>query len=91
MSKGVWPCVYIWFYIGVYVVSDVVSIRVPRELKEKMRRYRVDWSKEIREFIEERIRVLEFLEILDDIERKAERRRTRVDSVELIREAREEH
>ena len=83
-------CIHLFFYIGVYVVSDFVSIRVPRELKEKMRRYRVDWSKEIREFIEERIRVLEFLEVLDDIERKAERRRTRVDSGELIREVREE-
>ncbi len=70
-------------------MSDIVSVRVPRELKEKMRRYRIDWSEEIRKFLEERVRVLEFLETLDDIENKARKRRTRVDSVKLIREARE--
>ena len=71
-------------------MSDVVSIRVPKELKEKMRKYRIDWSREIREFIEERIRALELLELLESIEEKAKKRRTRVDSAELIREAREE-
>ncbi len=71
-------------------MSDVVSIRVPKELKEKMRKYRIDWSREIREFIEERIRTLELLELLESIEEKAKKRRTRVDSAELIREAREE-
>ena len=72
-------------------MSDVVSIRVPKELKEKMRKYRIDWSREIREFIEERIRTLELLELLESIEEKAKKRRTRVDSAKLIREAREEH
>ncbi len=73
------------------MVSDVVSVRVPKELKEKMKKYRVDWSKEVRRFLEERVRILEFLEILDNIEKKAKNRRTRVDSVKLIREMREEH
>ena len=72
-------------------MSDVISVRVPKELKEKLRKYRIDWSKEIRRFLEERVRILEFLEMLDDIERKAEKRRTRVDSITLIREMREEH
>jgi hypothetical protein len=73
------------------VLPDVVSVRVPRELKEKMKRYPVDWSSEIRRFIEERIRALELLEVLEDVERRAEERRTRVDSTRLVREAREEH
>ena len=71
-------------------MSDVISVRIPRELKEKMRKYSVDWSKEIREFLEERIRALEFIEMLDSIEERARKRRTRVDSARLIREAREE-
>ena len=71
-------------------MSDVISVRIPRELKEKMRKYSVDWSKEIREFLEERIRALEFIEMLDGIEERARKRRTRVDSARLIREAREE-
>ena len=72
-------------------MSSVISIRVPRKLKEKMREYPIDWSKEIRGFIEERIKVLELKEIIEDIERKAEKRRTRTDSTKLIRETREEH
>ncbi|MET1159546.1 MAG: hypothetical protein ABWW65_01160 [Thermoprotei archaeon] len=72
-------------------MSEVVSVRVPRELKEKMKKYRIDWSSEIRRFIEERIKSLELLEILDEIEERAGRRRTRVDSTKLIRETREEH
>jgi cytochrome b involved in lipid metabolism len=71
-------------------LSDVISVRVPKDLKEKMKRYRIDWSKEIRKFIEERIRVLELLEVLDDIEKRAKRRKTKVNSVKLIRETREE-
>ena len=73
-----------------YKLSDVISIRVPRELKEKMRKYRVDWSKEVRGFLEERVRVLELLEVLDDVGKKVGKRRIRVDSVKLIRETREE-
>ncbi|MCE4608552.1 MAG: hypothetical protein F7B61_06320 [Caldisphaeraceae archaeon] len=71
-------------------MSDVVSIRVPKELKEKMKKYGVDWSREVRMFLEDRIRVLEFLEMLDNIEKKAVKRRMRIDSAELIRRAREE-
>ena len=39
----------------------VVSIRIPRELKEKMDRFRdrVNWAEEIRRFIEEKVRELE--------------------------------
>jgi len=70
--------------------SDIISIRIPRELKEKMRRYRVNWSDEIRRFIENRIRALELVEVLDEIESRVEKPRVRVDSVVLIRESREE-
>ena len=70
-------------------MSDVISVRVPKELKDKMKKYSIDWSKEIRRFLEERVRVLEFLEMLDNIEKKVKKRRIRVDSIRLIREMRE--
>ena len=35
--------------------STVVSIRVPPELKREMRKYNINWSNEIREFIKKRI------------------------------------
>ena len=69
-------------------MSDVISVRVSRELKEKMKKYRVNWSSEIRRFIEARIKTLEFLDLLDSIEEKARRRRTMIDSTLLIREER---
>ena len=56
-----------------------------------MKKYRVNWSSEIRRFIEDRIKTLEFLDLLDSIEDKARRRRTMIDSTLLIREDRENH
>ncbi len=72
------------------MASEVISIRVPRELREKMRRYNVDWAEEIRRFLERRVRSLEALEVLQEIEEAARGRRVRVDSTLLIRETREE-
>ncbi len=72
-------------------MSDVVSVRVPKELKERMKKYRVNLGEEVRRFLEERVRVFEFLEMLDNIERRAKKRRIRIDSAELIREMREKH
>lgn len=72
-------------------MSEVVSVRVPKELKEKMKKYNIDWSREIKGFIEEKVRTLELLEIIDEIEVRAEKRRTKIDSARLIRESRYEH
>lgn len=49
-------------------MSDVISIKVPKELKEKMKRYkrRINWSKVIREFLMESIRLLEAKERLEE-------------------------
>jgi len=42
-------------------MSDAVSFRVPREVKEKMKRYskQVKWSEELRNYVIERIRSIE--------------------------------
>jgi uncharacterized protein with von Willebrand factor type A (vWA) domain len=70
--------------------SDVISIRIPRELREKMKRFNIDWSAEIRRFIEERVKLLELAEFVRELEVKARGRRVKVDSTLLIREARYE-
>jgi len=50
-------------------LSEVLSIRIRKELREKMRRYSsVDWRKEIEEFIERRIREMEFEETIREVE-----------------------
>jgi len=52
------------------VFLSVISIRVPRSLKERMDRVkdRVKWSDEIRRFIEERLNEIEKEEVLRRVE-----------------------
>jgi len=71
------------------VSSTVITIRIPRELKEKMKKININWSEEIRRFIEEKIRSYELLETFEKIRRRAKKRKVRVDSTVLIREDRD--
>ena len=73
----------------VNTVSSTFTVRVPEELKEKMRRYPVEWGEEVRRFIETRIRQLELAETIRNVGRRAERRKVTVDSTGLIRGDRE--
>ncbi|RLG79819.1 MAG: hypothetical protein DRO40_12150 [Thermoprotei archaeon] len=46
-----------------------LSIRIRKDLKEKMKKYKnIDWRKEIEQFIEEKIREFELGEILNAID-----------------------
>lgn len=47
----------------------VISVRIPDELKAKMRELDINWSEEIRKFIEERVRRAEKQKKLDEIHR----------------------
>ena len=69
-------------------LSSTFTIRISKELKEQMRKFSVEWSDEIRRFIEDRIRQLELAEAIRSIWVRAEGRRVRADSVDLIREDR---
>jgi hypothetical protein len=42
-------------------MSEVVSFKVPKQIKEKMRRYadRVNWAEELRKFVMNRVEELE--------------------------------
>jgi len=62
----------IYVYVIVYGgrTTEVVSIRVPKELKEGMRRLRgVNWSELIRRFIEEAVARYEAEEVIRKVER----------------------
>jgi len=54
----------------VYDVSEVLSIRVPRELKRRLEALRdmVDWRSEIVKFLEERVEYYEKLKAIREIE-----------------------
>ncbi|MCS7128004.1 MAG: CopG family transcriptional regulator [Sulfolobales archaeon] len=51
-------------------MSVVVSFRISRELKKKMDSLKtsVNWSEEIRKFIEEKVREYERLRVIEDVE-----------------------
>ena len=69
--------------------SSVITVRVPKKLKEKMKRFRVNWSEEIRNYLEKRVREYEFLEVLNEVRERARRRKVVTDSVAIIRRDRE--
>ena len=51
-------------------MSVTVSFRVPRELKRKMDELRglINWSEEVRKFIERRVREYEQLKAIEELE-----------------------
>ena len=46
----------------------VISVSVPDELKEKMKKYDINWSEEIRRFIELKVREIDRKKLLDEID-----------------------
>jgi len=46
----------------------VISVRIPDELKAKMKEYNINWSEEIRAFIERKIKNEEKAKLLDEID-----------------------
>jgi hypothetical protein len=70
-------------------MSETFSVRIPKELKEKIEQNPDDWSQEVRNFLTERVKQKELIKALDEIEKRAEKRKTKFDSVTLIREDRE--
>lgn len=54
--------------VTVKFMSTTITIRIPRDLKEKTKQNPAKWSEEVRNFIEERIKQLELLKTLREIE-----------------------
>jgi len=55
-------------------LSVTVSFRIPKELKRKMDELRgiVNWSEEVRKFLESRVREYEQLKAIEELERLIE-------------------
>ncbi|RLE78669.1 MAG: hypothetical protein DRJ52_10040 [Thermoprotei archaeon] len=71
-------------------MSEIINIRVPREIRLKMKKVPINWSSEIRRFIEKKIREYELLKLLNRIESRAKDRVVKCDSTDFIREDRGE-
>lgn len=68
---------------------EVVSIRVPKDLKEEMSRLDLDWAGYIRQVIEERVKAEKMrraCKVMDELREKT--KGVKFDSVKVIREAR---
>jgi len=65
---------HLYYFFADFLMSEVVSFKVSKEIKEKMRKYRaaVNWSEELRKFIEEKLRELEAREVLEEVLRELE-------------------
>lgn len=72
-------------------MSSTFTVRIPQELKEKMKELPTEWSEEVRNFIEERVKHLELTKTIKEIEMRAKKRQLTVDSTTLIREDRERY
>ena len=70
-------------------MSTTFTIRISKELKEKMKKLNAEWSEEVRRFIKQRVKHLELIKTIEEIRLRAEKRRVKTDSTRLIREDRE--
>ena len=69
--------------------SDLIVIRVLKQLKKRMKNARINWCEEIRAFIERRLRSYELYNMLKTIKEGSRKRKVFTDSSKLIREDRE--
>ncbi len=72
-------------------MSAVFSVRIPKELKERMERLNVNWAEEVRRFLEKRVEEEERRELLEEIRsfRESLKGRRFTPPEELVREARD--
>ena len=67
--------------------SETFSVRIPKELKDAMKKLPVDWQREVRAFIESRVRVEKARMMVEEAKRLRKETKT-VSSADLIREDR---
>jgi len=72
-------------------MSDVISIRIPRKLKEEMKEFDFDWASVVREIIEEKVREERRKRAVEMIDAsRAKTRGVKFNSSEVVRRARDE-
>jgi len=63
----------------------VIAVRVPASLKKKLSEFDLDVSREVRAYLEQRLRGLELASLIDEVEKEAVKRKVKVDSTAIIR------
>ncbi len=71
-------------------MQDVISIRIPKELKKKMKEYDINWKDYLIEAIEDKIKQFEAEKILEELEdMNRELKPSEIPSWKLVREDRD--
>lgn len=70
-------------------MDAVITIRVPKEIQIKMKKYGGNWSKEVRSYLEARLKSMELAELLNKIHKQTKHMKMTSDSTPLIREDRD--
>gem|GEM_PF-5610327 len=63
----------------------MIAVRVPASLKKKLSEFDLDVSREVRAYLEQRLRGLELASLIDEVEKEAVKRKVKVDSTAIIR------
>jgi DMSO/TMAO reductase YedYZ molybdopterin-dependent catalytic subunit len=70
-------------------MDAVITIRIPKETQIKMKKYGGNWSMEVRNYLESRLKSMELAEVLDKIHKQTKHMKMVSDSTPLIREDRD--
>ena len=73
---------------------SIITIRVPRKVKEKLKKYNVNVSETVRKVLDERLEELERKDLEEKLEKVKERLGDKIDSrllAKLVRKDREMH
>ncbi len=73
-------------------MSTIITVRVPRELKEKLKKHNIDISNVVRELLTKYVEELETRELLEELDRIRSELGDKVDPnrvAELVREDRD--
>lgn len=70
-------------------MEETLTIRLASETKEEMGDYKLNWSEEIRNYIESKLKKLKMLKTLEKMKANAKSMKVKVDSSDIIREYRD--
>ena len=70
-------------------MEETITIRLASETKEEMADYKLNWSEEIRNYIESKLKKLKMLKTLEKMNANAKSMKEKVDSADIIREYRD--
>ena len=71
---------------------DVISFRVPKELKEKMDKININWSEELRKYIAWKIKKWKREEAMKNLEKiRKMHRKSNIKMSEMVIKSRKEH